>query len=353
MNKATLIFDPNKYYYFLINQSYPCLSRTELDSLIEVLGEGEIIQEFSGVLLAKLDSEKTAINIQKKSSTIKESGRLLAISERSTEAISEAFRNLNYCPRGKPYLKSHHIQGSGRGFPSETTTNMVMKALKEKCEKTSVSWKEDKSTIRIIHTDGIVVIGELLSNERKGKILGKNPHNLPYYRPGALNPWFTRLLVNIGASHHKCILYDPFCGTGTIPLSWINDWKEEALCIEIREDSCRGALKNSGILGNPTLIHVVRADATRPPLRSKMHASVVTDPPYGRSVRSVGGTEERVVQLFLNNLPQVVDRGKIVLSMAHDTASKLRLPGEILKKRSCLMYVHNRLSREILLAERK
>jgi tRNA G10 N-methylase Trm11 len=246
------------WHYFIINQQYPCLSRTELESLLKKYRCGRIVGEFTGLLVIEDCSDRKVILIQKKSSTLKESGKIFAITESDPKALNKKLSFLkNYCGH-KLYLKVERIQELGKHFRQNDVIKVIMSYFKKYCRKHC--GKKEKKTLKVILTDGALFIVEPLSNTKKGEIIRQNPHNLPFYKPGALNPWYARLLINIASDKAK-IYYDPFCGTGTIPLAASEIWKTESICSDIRRDMCAGALKNSVELNRDSFINVVRADA--------------------------------------------------------------------------------------------
>jgi tRNA G10 N-methylase Trm11 len=79
---------------------------------------------------------------------------------------------------------------------------------------------------------------------------------------------------------------------------------------------------------------------------------LVTDPPYGRSVKGIGADEISIVKDFIENaLKHFGPDMKIVLSLPTETLEKLFTAKKDTKKPGCLMYVHNRLTRKIMVIE--
>ncbi len=339
-------------HYFIINMQHPCLSKAELETLIGYLDVKTQTREYTGVITASLSDDKKAIELQERSATIKEAGRIISIAEADEQEIYKAIIDLSYCPKKKPYVKPTRIQRLGKHLSQKQLITTILKAFKNNCKQKLPS--QDKIIIRAIYTDGIIIIGEALSQKKKGDILSQNPHNLPFYKPGALNPWFTRLLVNLSLKKEKKhILYDPFCGTSTIPLTAINEWGIESICSDIRRDMCAGARKNLEELAKKQAYHIIRADARNPPLRSGTITNIVTDPPYGRSVRSIASTEETLAQETINRIPDIMENAStLVFSLPIEISEKLVFPKEIKIERECLMYVHNQLTRKIMVLEK-
>ena len=333
-------------YYFIINQAFPCLSRIELESLLKKHGGGTIKNELTGVFLASASNDEVIIKIQSISSTLKETGRILMIMPLETEMESDCLFAHDPCIDGKPYIKPKRIQGFGKTCLEENVIDKIYSLLKKKCN--GKLKKSPKKLVRALYTDGLIIVGEVLSMVKKGGLIKRNPHNLPYYTPGALNPWYTSLLVNIASSKNEFI-NDPFCGTGGFPLASAELLRKESICSDIRGNVCLGSLKNVFQLKKDNYINIVRADARFLPIRKGIEATIVTDPPYGRSVRGVGAHEVELINEFLVEADNILHHGSvIILSIPQGMARKLRYKDHYSKNRGCLMYIHNKLTRIIL-----
>ncbi|AFH42978.1 MULTISPECIES: TRM11 family SAM-dependent methyltransferase [Fervidicoccus] len=331
-------------FYALLSGKYPCLSRSEFISLLEFY-EGNIVLELTNTTIFEVEDETDAINIQVRSSTIKEVGRVIGIIPSKGEPLF-----FKYCPNGKIYIKPHRIQGFLKSLDGNALVSIALSFIKKNCIE---SRKEDKKTVRVIAADGVLIIGELLSDRGKGDIISQNPHNLPFYKPGALNFWFARLLVNLSISKEGRVFYDPFCGTGSLPLSALNDWEFISICSDIRKDMCYGAKRNLKTLSKVNEFEIIRADARHLPIRERSIGFVATDPPYGRSVKSLFSDSTNLSQDSLKELANILDfGGKIVFSLDRNIAEKLIIPEGLKIKSRCPMYVHNRLTRIIMVMQK-
>lgn len=329
-----------------MNEKFPCLSKEELISFLSWVPQSKVEYLFTGLAIVSGLNDSYAEIIQKKSATIKESGRLIGI----FNLLGEQYHT-GFCPNHKPFIRLKRIQGFSKNLNEKDIISMSIKFIESNCNLSNTGHKIE---VRAYITEGIVLLGIPISEEGKGDLISKNPHKMPFYKPGALNPWFARLIVNLAAPRaKKGILHDPFCGTGTIPLTFEREWGMEAICSDIRKDMCYGSLKNLNTEAK-NLHEVIRADARFPPIRNGAVSLVVTDPPYGRSIRSHYSDSLGLTQTSMKSvLDELVDSGIVVLSIDRNIAEKLNLGESYNIIVSCPMYVHNRLSRTILVLEKK
>lgn len=331
--------------YANISEKFPCLSRAELLSLLENKGGFKEVASLTGIVLFELENIEEAVEAQRKSSTIKSAGIVLS--------LFDAKGRLEYlkCVESFSKIEVKRIQGMNRKVSREDAAAIILKELMKECRTIR---KIGAPEIEVFITEGLIVVGLPLSKESKGEIMGRNPHNLPFYKPGALNPWYARLLVNLASPDKKGIIYDPFCGTATIPLAASEIWNNlEILCSDIRRDMCAGAKKNLEVLSRLPF-DVIRADAASLPFRQTIINYVVSDPPYDRSVKSFYSEAVDLLHKTLENLSSLVKKeGRIVISIDENIAKKLIVPEEFEYIFKCPMYVHNRLTRTILVMKKK
>lgn len=332
-------------FYADISEKFPCLSRAELVSLLEKEKSFREVYHFTGLALFELESRESLVLAQRRSSTI-----------RSVGAVSIALDALGRiwhlkCVESFGDIRVKRVQGMNRKMKREDAARAVEKLLNERC---GAERRSSAEPIDVYMSEGVIIAGTPISSEGKGDVMGRNPHNLPFYKPGALNPWYARLLVNLASPGHGEKLYDPFCGTATIPLAASEVWTGlELLCSDIRRDMCAGARRNlEELSGAP--FEVFRADASLIPARGGAFDFVVSDPPYDRSVRSLYSEAADLLSKTLFQLSNLLKSGgRVVASVDEQIARRLSIPSEFEQKFRCPMYVHNRLTRTILVLVRK
>ncbi|MGC9115618.1 MAG: TRM11 family SAM-dependent methyltransferase [Fervidicoccaceae archaeon] len=331
--------------YANISEEFPCLSRAEFLSLMERKEGFRELLPLTGIELFELKDAKDAVEMQMKSSTVKSVGVLHMLID--AEGHVEIFT----CPESFGSIEVRRIQGMGRKMRREEAKARVERELRDRCGAVRAKAAPE---MELYISEGLLIAGSPLSREGKGEIMGRNPHSLPFYKPGALNPWYARLLVNLSSPERGGMIYDPFCGTGTIPIAASELWKEmEMICSDIRRDMCAGAKKNLEVLSKLPF-EVVRADASQMPFREKLFQSVVSDPPYDRSVRSLYSGARDLLNRTIEQLSRLMKSGgRLVISVDEEISRGIPIPGDFEQKFKCLMYVHNRLTRAILVMERK
>ncbi len=349
-----------KTYYLYLSGRNPCLSKAEADTLAGLVG-GVLKAEFTNVLIYEFNcSEKELIKIQRRSACIKEIGKLLGITEQDPSELGKLLRDL------KGYLKSlvesenklfvnvKRICSVGEHISSREIAELISKSLGVGFDKIVVRSKGCRGRyLSVIFTDGVVLLGYVISSEGKGRLLQDNPHNLPFYKPGVLNPWFSRLLVNLSLTRNSRAFYDLFCGVGGIILQALDNGFREAFCFDASRIMCWGALVNTSKLKPDSIVHIVMCDSTRPPLRGECIKSLATDLPYGISVKTVSGDACSIALKFLRELKNILKRGgRAVISMpAYCRISEDELYGlRIVYK--CNMYVHSKLGRTVMVVEK-
>jgi len=329
-------------YYVVYNMEHPCLSLMEMEGLI---GGDKIHGVYSGVaLLDGVDSD-TLRKAVKISSCLKEAGVVLSISD--ALEWRGALPQMPACKDLKVAFR--RIGGVGRHVSKREVIAHLKIALGltkvEEVKKPEVG--PASCCLSVIFVEGFVIYGAPLAYQGKSKLLSINPHDLPYYSPGALNPWFARLLSN-SAGEVGGVLMDPFCGTGAIPV-WAKGDFQAAVCGDISGVRCRGALANYAYVhGFDAKIHVVRWDFSHLPIRESSIDAIITDLPYGRSVRSEVLPERGLVERFFETYANYLKRGGVaVASASQDLLPDLEMVTGAVERR-CLMFVHNKLTRAIV-----
>lgn len=326
--------------YANISEKFPCLSKAELISLLGKNAQFKEVASFTGMEIFEIGDVNEAIKAQRYSSTIKSVGMLSLI----IDSVGEVkFFECLGLPKD---VEVKRIQGMNRGLRREKAVKKVIEIIDRECGTATLEHRG--GPLEVFLTDGVVIAGVQLSAEGKGEIMQKNPHNLPFYKPGALNPWYARLLVNLASPDMGKVLLDPFCGTATIPLAASEVWGVESLCSDIRRDMCAGAKKNLESLSK-TPYEVIRADASFLPLREGSFSYAVSDPPYNRSVRSLYSNASDLISRANQQIYDLIRPGGIVvLSVDEGLALKMKVPDGFEVRFRCPMYVHNRLTRTIM-----
>lgn len=346
-----------RLYYAVTSGSHPCLAHAEFHSL---LNDAEVKLYLTQTIIFKSNAdEETLGRAQRASSTLKQVGRVVYMVPANEDALREALdKGLVPCIVRGNYVNVsfYRFQSFSRNLRKDRAVDIVREYFRDRCGNNVRSGKPRSGLLNIalLVTDGLLLIGYMISWEGKRALLGDNPHNLPYYSPGALNRWLANLLVNLATGGAPIMLWDPFCGTGSLGLPHLARGGV-FLCSDILERHVMGARKNFDSVSTIGEGMVMRCDATWPPVREGVFNAVVTDFPYGRSVRGRGGDELQIAHRFLEQVDNVLYRGgRLVFMAPMDWWKSLQreLVGfDVLF--SCPMYVHEGLTRVVVVAEKK
>jgi tRNA (guanine10-N2)-dimethyltransferase len=159
-----------------------------------------------------------------------------------------------------------------------------------------------------------------------------------------------RCMVNLTEVEAGELVFDPFCGTGSmlVEASFVGC---RVLGLDIMRRMVRGSLRN---LAHFNVKHegIVLGDARNPPVTRV--DSVVTDPPYGRSTTTLKRTTREIVEDVLASVHGLLASGRRVCIAAPKTLNVGEI-GTALGYRhleSHFVYVHRTLTREIAVFEK-
>ncbi len=344
-------------YYAVTSGRHPCLAHAEFHSLLK---DAEVRLYLTQTIIFKTSVDVETLGyVQRVSSTLKQVGRVVHMASASEDALAEALdEGLIPCiVRGDTVNVSfYRFQSFSRNLRKDRAVDLVREYFRRRCGNSVRSGKPRKGVfnISLVVADGLLLIGLMISWEGKKELLEDNPHNLPYYSPGALNRWLANLLVNLSTGGAPILLWDPFCGTGSLGLPHLARGGV-FLCSDILERHVKGAHRNFSNVCTDNGGMVMRCDATWPPVREGAIRGVVTDFPYGRSVRGRGGGELQIAHKFLERVESILPHGgRLVFMAPMDWWKDLyRMLSGFVILFSCPMYVHEGLTRVVVVAEKK
>jgi tRNA (guanine10-N2)-dimethyltransferase len=220
--------------------------------------------------------------------------------------------------------------------------------LKEKATKVNLK-NPDKTFIGIL-TDEKFIFGVKLAEIAPKPFVERRPKKKPFFHPSAMTAKLARCMVNLAKPKTGELLFDPFCGTGSMLI-------EAALIgcrvlgLDIQRRMVRGSLKNLAYFHiKPE--GVIVADARNTPI-TKIEC-VVTDPPYGRSATTRRRTTKQIVEEVLMTVHGMLNNGRRVCMAAPKTLNIGHI-GTVLGYKhleSHFVYVHRSLTREIAIFEK-
>ena len=173
-----------------------------------------------------------------------------------------------------------------------------------------VSLREPVEEYRAVVSDDRCYFGRVIARIDRGGFEYRNPMRRPFFHPGVMMPRMGRALVNISLVRSGELIFDPFCGTGGILL--------EAREIGVRVlgsdfDPAMVAGYRQNLPGSEVMI----ADATAVPACDHAVDAVVTDLPYGQSVRIRAESMDRLYDGSLAEVRRILRPGRRAVIVTH------------------------------------
>jgi tRNA (guanine10-N2)-dimethyltransferase len=163
---------------------------------------------------------------------------------------------------------------------------------------------------RVVCSEDRCYLGRVIRRIDRGEFAYRNPMRRTFFHPGVMMPVTARALVNLSLAGEGDLLFDPFCGTGGVLLEAhllgarvLGSDAEEAMIT-----GCRANLPGADLL---------LADATAMPLCDASIDAVVTDLPYGQSVRIRAESKERLYARSLAEIRRVLREGRRAVVVTH------------------------------------
>lgn len=157
----------------------------------------------------------------------------------------------------------------------------------ENSEDIKVNLSKPNSLIRIVafENDFYIAIERIKLNKKHFEDC--KPHKRPFFYPGSMSPKLARCMVNLSRVKSGQLLLDPFCGTGGILI------EAGLIGCKIVGSDIYWKMKNGAAINldhyGITDYRTFNLDVRELKMYEKV-ASVVTDPPYGKST-TTGGIE--------------------------------------------------------------
>ncbi len=206
-----------------------------------------------------------------------------------------------------------------------------------------VSLRDPVEEYRAVVSEDRCYFGRVIHRVDRGAFEARNPMRRPFFHPGVMMPRMARALVNLSLVRPGERVYDPFCGTGGILL--------EAQEIGVRTiGSDFDPAMIAGYRQNLPGSDVVLADATAAPICDHTIDAVVTDLPYGQSVRIRAESMDRLYDGSLAEIRRILRPGRRAVIVTHrDIAAIAACHFTILHEHE--QRVHKSLTRRILVIQ--
>jgi len=296
--------------YAILNQGNLFLSLEELKAIVKTE-----VDYYYGIGIFN----KEPFNVAKRSSLIKASGEVIA--------ISTDVKDITDTVKGNCY--SIGLTLPMREYKNETLTiyNEITKNVKlsKKCEK-----------LDIIYTEGVIIAGIRKEEKDTKSLIGHSKK--PYSQSGTLAPEIARLLVNLSQAEKEIL--DPFMGTGSILIEakWLG-----LNCIGFDIDDKMIEKTRTNLSHFRYECDIMKGDAGKTPIRNV--EAITTDPPYGRSFSIKEGLNN-LYENFFHSASEVTKTLVFTTDSKFDWREKLKEAG--FREISIhFVYNHKSLSRAI------
>ncbi|MEM2971161.1 MAG: THUMP domain-containing protein [Candidatus Bathyarchaeia archaeon] len=340
--------------FFLLSGEHETLPVAELKAILEAENHPFGITEKLDQTL-RLEAELNCVEaIKRRAAFTRLCGMELFTCKAETAEIVKAANAINpneFLKNGESFaVRVKHIKNHCAHVDSMVVERKLGEIILNKKANAKVNLKNPEKTFFGILTDEKFVFGVKIAEFPPTQFVERRPKKKPFFHPSAMPAKLARCMVNLAKPKTGELVFDPFCGTGSILI-------EAALIgchilgLDIQKRMIKGANKNMKHFNiNPEGIIV--ADAAKPPI-TKVDC-VVADPPYGRSASTMKRTTKQIVEECLEAVREMLNSGKRVCIAAPKTLNITSLAAKIGYRHleSNFVYVHRSLTREIAVFEK-
>jgi len=335
--------------FFLLSGEHETLPVAELKAILEAEGcTYKVLEKLDQVLRVEAD-EKCAEAVKKRAAMTRLCAlELFACKAEPSETV-KTLRSISvseYLKSGESFaVRIKHVKNHAREVDGMALERKLGEIILGTAEKVKVNLQNPEKTFVGILTNEKLVFGLKLADVPPKSFMERRPKKKPFFHPSAMPPKLARCMVNLARPKAGELVFDPFCGTGSMLL-------EAALTgcrvlgADIQRRMAHGSLKNLKHFGiEPEGIIV--ADVKNPPVRKV--DCVVADPPYGRSATTLGRTTKKIIEECLEAVYSMLEKGGYICMAAPKTIgiSQIGLNFGYKHVESHMVYVHRSLTREI------
>jgi tRNA (guanine10-N2)-dimethyltransferase len=340
--------------FFLLSGEHETLPTAELKAVLEAEGYTFRICERLDQTL-RLEAELNCVEAIKRKAAFT---RLCGLELFTCKAeINEIVKNANAINPDKVLKKDEsfavrikHVKNHCSTINSMALERKLGEIILNRKATAKVNLKTPDKTFIGLLTDEKFVFGVKLAEIPPTPFVERRPKKRPFFHPSAMPAKLARCMVNLAKPKLGELVFDPFCGTGSILIeaAFIGC---RVLGLDIQRRMARGALKNMRHF-NVKPEGIIVADAKTPPITKV--GCVVADPPYGRSASTLKRTTRQIVEECLEAVYEMLNRGKRVCIAAPKTLNVTHLATVLGYKHleSHFVYVHRSLTREIAVFEK-
>ncbi|MEM3578782.1 MAG: TRM11 family methyltransferase [Candidatus Bathyarchaeia archaeon] len=335
--------------FFLLSGEHETLPAAELKAILEAEGYVYTVLEKLDQVLRVQANIKCVETVKNRAALTRLCAlELFTCKAEPSEAV-KALRSVNlgeFLKEGEDFaVRIKHVKSHAKHVDGMTLERLLGEIILNLIEKAKVNLQVPQKTFTGILTDNKLVFGLKLADVPPKPFMERRPKNKPFFHPSAMPPKLARCMVNLAKPKKGDLVFDPFCGTGSILI-------EAALigCRVLGADIQRRMVKGSranfahfGITSEGLIV----ADAKNPPV--KAIDCVVADPPYGKSATTLKRTTKQIIEECLNAVHDMLGKGGHVCMAAPKTVGISQIGKALGYKHmeSHMVYIHRSLTREI------
>jgi len=340
--------------FFLLSGEHETLPTSELKAILEAEGYAfKRLEKLDQVL--RLEADLNCVEaIKRRAALTRLCGLELLSCKAETSSIIRGVRSISLnevLKDGESFVvRVKRVKSYASKIDGMALERKLGELILSETARTRVNLKNPDKTFMGVLTGEKFIFGLKLAEIPPKPFVERRPKKKPFFHPSAMPAKLARCMVNLAKPETGELLFDPFCGTGSMLV-------EAALVgcrvlgLDIQRRMVRGSFKNLAYFGvKPE--GVIVADARNPPI-TKVYC-LVTDPPYGRSATTFKRTTKQIVEEVLMAVYDMLGEGRRVCMAAPKTLNIGQIGTTLGYKHleSHFVYVHRSLTREIAIFEK-
>lgn len=245
------------------------------------------------------------------------------------------FRRLTYCKNAYQVIEKSIICSSFKFVHTNSDKKEAIPYIEQlKEQNAKVKLKDPEKIFSLIQFKRKKYLTERIYTNDK-EFLQRHPKKRPAFHPGACNPKFAKVLVNLSGVEKGQTLIDPFCGTGGILIE-ASLMGIKCTGYDINEDMIHKTKVNLEYYN--IIADVEKKDALTLDKKSDV---IVTEIPFGKTT-TLSQEVPQLISDFLKNAKKITS--KIVIAVPHHYTYDFEGWTIMLKHD---VYIHKSLSKRI------
>jgi len=336
--------------FFILSGEHPTLPKAEVEAILDVDAKPyTVLGEGTQLLRLDVDSAAAERVVGRSAYThlcCREAFRCPAESLEEIFNSAEATSFNKFLSPGESFVvRVKRISGNSRHLNVATLERRLGAVIYRQVRGSKVNLERPDRVFLGFLVDGGLIFGLKLWEAEAKKFYYRTPRRKPFFHPSSLQPKLARCMVNLSRPREGDVIYDPFCGTGTVMIE-AGLMGFETVGTDLVRRMIKGAKRNLNHF-KVARYHLVAADALKPPIHRV--DAVVTDPPYGRSATTKGLTTASIIEGFLSKVADLLSGGGAICIASPKTLDITGMAGRLgfRVKDIHQIHIHRSLTREI------